>query len=123
MYATVDDVSFDVDGQAMPLQDGHVIDNNEFVNFDMPHSNSAPLSQKEDMQEKEVDAAASPAVGDYILMVFGKLLMSGQLMHVEARVKSIIYGEDSSFDGKNVNINDIVVLKRVGIKVGVFVEV
>jgi hypothetical protein len=53
-------------------------------------------------------------------MVFGKLIASGSMEQIETRVKAIIYSEDSTFAGMEVGVNDVIVLKRIGIKVGVF---
>lgn len=63
-----------------------------------------------------------PQVGDCILMIFGKIIFVGELNDVEEKVKSIIYGEDSDFSDKEVNADDIVVLKRLPIKIGVFIN-
>lgn len=61
----------------------------------------------------------SPKIGEYILMVQDQVLLTGVLQKVEERVRMLVYGEDQEFS--NVKNEDIVVLKRVGLKIGVFV--
>ncbi len=55
-------------------------------------------------------------------MVRGKLITTGNLDKVEKIVRGIIYGENKEFIGQGILVDDIVVLKRVDIKVGIFVE-
>ena len=122
MYASVDDVSIDVDGQEMPATNGHIVDNNEFVNFGVPEhlQGVSPNKTHKPVVEETTEQITTPEVGDYILMVLGKLIASGSLEQIEARVKAIIYSEDSTFSGLEVGVNDVIVLKRIGIKIGVF---
>jgi hypothetical protein len=127
MYASVDDVSIDADGQEMAAKNGHIIDNNEFVSFGAWEASPALKNQKPAAkvvveQTTPQETSTSPQVGDYILMVLGKLIAAGSLAEIEARVKAIIYGEDNSFTDVAVSADDVVVLKRVGIKIGVFLE-
>lgn len=61
-----------------------------------------------------------PAIGDFILMVFGTIIARGTQDYVLEEAKLILYGEHSNFRGAKVKIDDLVVLKRVGLKVGVF---
>jgi hypothetical protein len=139
------------DGQATPIPDydefdrepssdpnGHMIDNNDYVDLG-PYS---PIMSKPHKQQFAVVAAdgmladapsppsvdvveipsPSPKVGDFILMVSGKLIVSGSMSDVQSRVKSILYREDSEYADIELTMDDIVVLKRVDIKVGVFIE-
>jgi len=116
MYASVDDVPFDEDGDVVDVRSGHIIDNNDFVNFG---SQPSPLPARREEPAKET---STPEIGEYILMVLGKLISLGSLEMIEKRVKGIIYGEDLSFKGLEVGLDDIVVLKRVALKIGVFID-
>lgn len=114
VYDSVDGSIFDAEGKKIPLQDSHIIDNNEFVNFDgnVGQQTSPPVKQSK----------GSPNIGEYILMVFGKLIDTGSLEKIEERVRAIMYGEDTGFGDLKLDVDDIVVLKRVSIKIGVFLE-
>lgn len=117
MYASVDDVAFDEEGEPIE-RNGHVVDNNDFVSFGTQAS-PPPSSRREEAAKADV---SSPDIGEYILMVLGKLIASGTLDNIEMRVKAIIYGEDPAFKGLEVGLDDIVVLKRVALKIGVFID-
>jgi hypothetical protein len=100
-------------------RDRHMVDNNDYL-FSF---NETPIVDTITTQNtKATDTISSaPQVGDYILMVNGKLLSSGTMSNIEKLVKSILYKEYEEFKDQDINIDDIVVLKRVEIKVGVFV--
>jgi hypothetical protein len=120
MYASIDDMPFDENDEPIDTR-GHIIDNNDFVSFGEapPVTNG---SRRREEPPRETRESATPEVGEYILMVLGKLIASGSLEAIEKRVKDIIYGEDPSFKGLEVGLDDIVVLKRVALKIGVFID-
>ena len=95
--------------------DSHIIDNNDFVSFTNPTDTLKPVRSTRARIESD-----TPVVGDYILMVAGKTIEFGSVSRVEDRLKSIMYGEDASFSEQEVSVDDIVVLKRLPIKIGVF---
>jgi hypothetical protein len=109
-YSSIDGKSLDTSQDDFH---GHYIDNNEFIfpddPFNMPKQKMKPLSD-------------TPDIGDYILMVFGKLVCFGHHSVIEDRIEAILYGTDKGFVGKNPTSNDIVVLKRVEVKVGVSIK-
>lgn len=94
---------------------GHIIDNNEYMSYDCL-SNDNVESSNLDFN----DEVALPDVGQYILMISGKIILSGFLIDVEEKIRSILYDED--IDYKNTPQEDIIVLKRIEIKVGVFIQ-
>lgn len=98
------------------VNDSHIIDNNDFVGFANPIDMIKPVRALKPKVEND-----TPAIGDYILMVAGKTVEFGSVDKVEDRLKSIMYGEDASFSEQEVSVDDIVVLKRLPIKIGVFV--
>ena len=63
-----------------------------------------------------------PEIGEFILMVNDKLICHGSQDYILSEAKSILYGENIKFRDQQVGLNDIVVLKRIGLKVGVFVD-
>lgn len=132
-FMSVDNSFVDEDGNDQQIPDGHIIDNNDFVDFGIKNDEgpiniiTKPKLQK--VQNKENIKSTTknyennaPEIGDFILMVFGKIITSGNLGFVESKIKSIIYNEDPQFSETEVKEDDIVVLKRVGIKIGVFID-
>lgn len=124
-WASLDGETLDDDGNVIPFDNGHIIDNNDFVNLgydSTPRRADAPTPAPTAAPEPAVPEGAAPQVGDYILMVMGKLITSGNMEKIQSRVKSIVYGEDPAFAILEISIDDIVVLKRVNIKVGIFID-
>lgn len=115
-FMGVDDIIIDEDGNDLPYKDGHIIDNNDYVNIGFPQQAS------DTKNDKPVEDVTSPKIGDYILMVFGKLISSGTQQEIQDKVRDIMYGDDKSFSGLEVNSEDIVVLKRMPIKIGIFID-
>ena len=57
---------------------------------------------------------------EYILMIGGNVIFTGNLDATQRLLKTVVYGEHEDF--KDVSVEDIVVLKKMKIKIGVFVE-
>lgn len=107
----------DEDGNEVEIPSGEVIDNNDYVDlgpYASNHETPAPKQNK--------SSSSAPNVGEYLLMVFNKIVMSGSLSSIEAKVKAIAYGEDKEFASMEVSTDDIIVLKRLNIRVGIFIE-
>jgi hypothetical protein len=148
---SLDGTSIDSSGNLIPYDNGHFIDNNDFValpnipvdvlqtrqpNVQVVTGTTKPLAIQDiagSGQQPVVSTAgvptpltaakppsSIPSIGDYILMVGGKIVLTGNILFIENKISQIVYGEDLSF--KDVTMEDVVVLKRVNIKVGVFVE-
>jgi hypothetical protein len=60
--------------------------------------------------------------GDYLLMVDGVAVCSGPVEDVQEQAKLLVFGEHEMCDGNPIPVDDIVVIKRVPIKVGLFLE-
>lgn len=140
----VDDQIVDEDGNVTESKQGHWIDNNDIVfpeatpfvkqnpakekrraRFDnivveaVKHTDEKQSSSHE---EYEAPILGQPRVGEYILMVYGKIIDTGSLRQIEGVVQAILYGENEQFIGQSVQAEDIVVLKRVNVQVGIFVD-
>lgn len=59
---------------------------------------------------------------DYLLLVSGQAICSGPEEYVQEQTRLLIFGEHELYGGNPVSVDDIVVIKRAKIKVGVFLE-
>jgi hypothetical protein len=133
--AIVDDISeFDVNQP--------IIDNNDFVSeealglsdsiveidedtvYEKPTKTFLSTNDLKDaIHENDMySALQSLDAGDYILLVSGVVLCSGQLLDIQQQVRDLVFGEHQLYNGNTISIDDIVVLKRINIKVGIFLE-
>jgi hypothetical protein len=89
--------------------ESHILDNNEHVSYGFgvkpPKTNNT-----------------SPNIGEFILMVSGKTISHGSHEYVLSEAKSILYREHPLFLNTKVQLNEIVILKRIGLKIGVFLD-
>lgn len=128
VFSSIDGINLDIDGNEITFESGHIIDNNDFVDFrygdidNRAHDNDLLDEAFPNYDPIEPEEQNTPQVGEYILMVLGKLITSGNIDKIEKQVRDIMYGDSDVFKGKEISINDIVVLKRVEIKVGIFVS-
>jgi hypothetical protein len=102
-----------LDGEAITESeqvDSHIHDNNEYVNYGFNIKPPTPAKSK------------SPGVGDFVLMVSGKVVSHGSHDFILAQAKAILYGEHPKYLEQDIQVDDIVVLKRLGLKVGVFLD-
>jgi len=87
------------------------------------------------MLEQEVQASRQPADPDdllpvltdleadaYLLIVSGVPVCSGPKMEIEDQARALVFGEHEMCDGNPVPVDDIIILKRVKVKVGLFLE-
>lgn len=107
----------DISGENVDLPPDHpMIDNNNFIEEDAPSSN-------EDYNKDDV----IPILHDlkynsYLLLVNGSPICSGPLSEIEDQVKALIFGEHELCNGISIPEEDLIVIKRVPIKIGVFLE-
>lgn len=127
--SAVDGEPFNHDGKhTVPARrkDSPVIDNNEFLSIGFSHEEKLDEAIENgdliDFDLEVEDKPSVPDVGEYILMIDGKIIMSGDLDGVEEKVRGILYGEDIDFEYNIVSQEDMIVLKRVDIQVGVFIK-
>jgi hypothetical protein len=59
---------------------------------------------------------------EYLLMVNGSSVCSGPPAEVQLQTRALVFGEHPLCDGNPIPIDDIIVLKRVKIKIGLFLE-
>ena len=70
----------------------------------------------------ETTQASNPAVDEYVLMVMGEVIATGNLNDVQAQVSSLVLQEHPLSRDSAIPIDDIVVLKRMKIVAGVFIK-
>jgi hypothetical protein len=56
----------------------------------------------------------------YLLMVNGDTICSGPLDYIQEQTGLLVFGEHELYHGNPVSVDDIIVIKRVKVKVGVF---
>lgn len=79
---------------------------------------NASLSSEEDLFLIVRDLAE----GSYLLIVGGVPLCSGPKEDIEDQAKALVFGEHEMCDGNPIPDDDIVIIKRVPIKIGLFLE-
>lgn len=58
----------------------------------------------------------------YLLIVNGVSLCSGPLSEIEDQARALVFGEHELCDDNPVPLEDIIILKRVSVKMGLFLE-
>jgi hypothetical protein len=143
-WSSVDgEIVDDLSGQEIdPNQE--MVDNNDFVSDSAFGYQSGPTAA--DIQpnyqvfpaqafEKEVQANHIPAdpedllpvltsleEDDCLLIVSGVPVCSGPKDAIEDQARALVFGEHEMCDGNPVPVDDIIILKRVKVKVGLFLE-
>lgn len=132
----VDDVSLDGNHP--------MVDNNEYVsdaalglsqNFreELPALDEVKVPQTKKFVQPPVAAAAPDtddvvpilydlAEGDYLLLVNGVAVCSGPVEEIQEQARLLVFGEHEMCDGSPIPVDGVVVVKRVPIKVGLFLE-
>lgn len=68
------------------------------------------------------DVVNSLEEGEYLLLVNGSAICSGPLEGVQDQARGLLFGEHPLCEGNPMPVDDIVVLKKVKLKVGLFLE-
>lgn len=122
--------------------DTPMVDNNDFVDVEKIQTIQEPLMQgggymtadelealQEETQEEvqdiksaDLDSVLLVDEGDYILIVGDAIVQTGSLEQVQQTAASLVFGEHELCQGNAVPVENVVVLKRVNIKVGLFLE-
>jgi hypothetical protein len=104
-----------------PMIDNNEDDPNNYA--DIPEViQSAPEPQQEGDTEESDNQSFQIENNQYVLLVFGNILKVGTLEEVQSEVQKLIFGEHDLDLENSITTDDIIVLKRVNIKVGVFIE-
>lgn len=138
-----DAINIASNGEEVEYKDSQIIDNNDVVNLDYPSQfyrkkpdnikvistldpslmtaseHSVDIKNKIEQPLKSRTEKA-PNIGQYILMVRGKVILTSNKDEVEKKVSGMLYGQDADLVG--ITENDIVILKRVPVKIGIFLD-
>lgn len=138
----VDDISHELD-PSHPL-----VDNNDFVSDEalgLPPDAATEVEPVEDVSVPEVEIQEKTFLSgnelqealnsellqkiihdleedSYLLIVNGDVICSGPLDYIQENTRALVFGEHELTHGNPVSVDDIVVIKRVKLKVGVFLE-
>lgn len=120
--------------------DHPMIDNNDFVSNEalglptekeeLPQLNEVTHPSKKVFQSsieehEENDGAsviANLSEGDYLLIVSGVPVCSGPSSEVQEQARMLVFGDHELCDGNPIPVDDIVVIKRIPIKIGLFLD-
>jgi hypothetical protein len=139
-----------VDGEIddMELDSNHqMVDNNEFVSnaalgfseeanndetmqveetdFTQPQASSAfPVDDDTNEESNISDIFQNLEDNEYLLVVNGSPICSGSLEVIQEQTRGLVFGEHPlcGSNGNPMPIDDIIVLKRVQVKIGLFLE-
>jgi hypothetical protein len=99
--------------------------NTTFVALDEKAAMPDYLNIADDEQEKPSPPNQGQDISlennDYLLLVDGALLTSGTKDEIELQVSQLIYGDHSKFESK-VDPDNILVYKKINIKIGIFLD-
>lgn len=129
----IDDITELVDS------DQTMVDNNEYVSaaalglpedsveveqfVEEPQSFLTQDQLKEALEQDELTGIIKDLQEDeYLLLVSGQAICSGSQEQVEEEARLLVFGEHEVYGGNPVSVDDIIVIKRTKIKVGVFLE-
>lgn len=90
--------------------ESHIIDNNENISYNFGTQILQPQTNN------------SPNIGEFLLMVSGEVITHGSQEYILAEAKSVLYQEHPKFLGKKIKMDELIILKRIGLKIGVFLD-
>lgn len=127
----IDDLSGEIDSNHI------MIDNNEFVsNQALGFQNGATvddLIKKQEVKsftlegELQNDDNLSSILSSleeesYLLIVSGVPVCSGPMEEIQDQARSLVFGEHEMCDGNPISIDEIFIVKRIKVKIGLFLE-
>lgn len=143
-WASVDgDIIDDLSDDNIIDSSKEMIDNNEFVtndalgihseydsnSYDQTIESKKSFMTKSDLQnvieKSDLSTIASSCKikdDEYILLVNGNVLDIGSFDFIQDQVKNLVFGEHDICDVGPVPVDDLLILKRVKLKIGVFLE-
>ena len=96
-----------------------MIDNNDYLNY---------LKDDEIKNDENISSTSLIKVieqieeDSYLLLLYNEPIYSGTLKNIEEHARTLIFGDHELNISKSITIDDIMVIKKVRIKVGLFLE-
>lgn len=138
-WSSVDgDIVDDLNGQLDPNHP--MVDNNDYVTpgalglppeeYNMTNAVQQPQFEFDDAPQEDSfpkNEDLFPVVRDledsaYLLIVDGVPICSGPKEEIEEQARALVFGEHELCDGTPIPSDDIVIIKRVPVKIGLFLE-
>jgi len=95
-------------------QSHKMIDNNFYIEEVDP--------TKEDNDQSFISIVNDLKNDHYLLFLYGEAICSGPVEEIETEARALIFGEHVLCNGEPISEENIVVLKKIQIKVGVFLQ-
>lgn len=73
-------------------------------------------------EDATISVVSELSEGDYLLLAGGVSICSGPVIEIQEQARLLVFGEHPLCDGNPIPIDDIIVIKRVPIKIGLFLE-
>lgn len=126
MWAGVDEeIIDDVSGLHIDMS-AKMIDNNDFVSdpaLGLPKTNNNVFIQTEpDIESSFIEKFSQLNEGDYLLIVKEVCLCSGSAQLIQEEARLLVFGEHKLCEGQSIPVEDLMIIKRVPIKIGLFID-
>lgn len=117
----IDDIGLNHDSNAQ------MIDNNDFIDLNSIAQThvSVPMITSGVVPMQNMSNTSLPVTlqdDEYLLAVGDNIIATGPMEFIEQEVKDLIFGDHQLCEGKAIPADELMVLKRVKIKVGVFIN-
>ena len=101
----------------------HMIDNNDYVDIENISTRPIPTPPQQEVVVSE-QASTDLDLQDeqYLLAIDDAIIAIGSLEAIEKEVKDLVFGDHELCGGKQIPVEDIIVLKKLKIKMGVFID-
>lgn len=110
---------------SLPVEEPVFIVDGKPIDSEIGHEENPMPQQFVDNNDEYFPAYSGPKIeanntdGEYILMISGDVVFTGSLEDTQDMLKAVIYGEHPKYT--NVQTDDILILKKMAIKIGVFI--
>jgi hypothetical protein len=125
-YVSAQALGITEDGDSLPVYQTEAEDVVEIEEANFMTQNQLQHMEQEDHSETSEqylsDVVNSLEEGEYLLLVNGSAICSGPLEGVQDQARGLLFGEHPLCEGNPMPVDDIVVLKKVKLKVGLFLE-
>lgn len=125
----IDDLSGEVIGTLD--ENAQMIDNNDSVSIPNSPIIESPIIEAEkgfmtenDLKQElnNTNDLSSLEDNSYILIVNDNIISIGSMEHIQDQANLLIFGEHDLCDGTPIPAEDIIILKKIKIKIGLFLE-